>query len=274
MIGGETEVACLVDGVETDHLVVTDSAVVRGYGCFEAIRSYQGRLFRLGDHLDRLERSAAAMGISVPDRHLLTFWITKLTENQGTCVVRVILTAGGALPGVTEPGRCIVLRHGLPEPRDAVRLMPVVAPWHPAGRPWELAGIKTTSYAPNLAAGLVAREAGFDDALLMSDERIVLEGPTFSIGWVADGTVYTPSLRLGILESVTRRVLLELWPGITEVEAPLELVESADEVFAMSTIKEVTPVIALGTRSYSIGPVTRRLAQRLEAEIAVVSETH
>ncbi len=269
-----TDVDCLVDGVEADRLVVTDSAVVRGYGCFEAIRCYQGRLFRLDDHLDRLVRSAAALGISVPDRRLLTFWITKLTEAQGDCVARVILTAGGAVPGVTDPGRCIVVRHGLPQRRQSVRLMAVPAPWHPAGRPWELAGVKTTSYAPNLAAGFVAGKAGFDDAVLISDQRIVLEGPTFSIGWVADGTVYTPSLHLGILESVTRRVVMELWPGITEVEAPLELVEGADEVFVMSTVKEVTPVTALGTRSYPIGPVTRRLAQRLEAEIAAFSETH
>ncbi|MGA7271538.1 MAG: aminotransferase class IV, partial [Acidimicrobiia bacterium] len=111
-------------------------------------------------------------------------------------------------------------------------------------------------------------------ALLVSDQRIVLEGPTFSIGWVADGTVYTPSLRLGILESVTRRVILEVWPRVTEVEAPLELVEGADEVFAMSTLKEVTPVTALGSRSYPIGPVTQSLGQRLEAEISALSKTH
>lgn len=267
-------IACLVDGVETDRLAVSDSAVVRGYACFEAIRSYRGRLFRLDDHLDRLARSASALGITMPDRRLLTFWVTKLTEEEGDCVVRVILTQGGAVPGVTDEGRCIVIRHGLPPRRESVRLMAVSAPWHPAGRSWELAGVKTTSYAPNLAAGRVASRAGFDDALLISDQRIVLEGPTFSIGWVADGTVYTPSLKLGILESVTRRVIMELWPGVTEVEAPLELVEGAEEVFAMSTLKEVTPVSALGARSYPLGPVTRRLAQRLETEISTFSKPH
>lgn len=274
MTNDQAGVACLVDGVETDQLTVSDSAVVRGYACFEAIRCYQGRLFRLEDHIDRLARSANALGISVPDRRLLTFWVTKLTEEEGDCVVRVILTAGGAVPGVTDQGRCIVIRHGLPPRRESVRLMAVSAPWHPAGRAWELAGVKTTSYAPNLAAGRTAMQAGFDDALLISDQRIVLEGPTFSIGWVADGTVYTPSLKLGILESVTRRVLMELWPGVTEVEAPLELVEGAEEVFAISTLKEVTPVTALGTCTYPIGPVTGRLAQRLEAEIAAFSRAH
>ena len=86
----------------------------------------------------------------------------------------------------------------------------MVAPWHAAGVDWDLAGAKVLSYAPNLsrpAGGLGS--AGFDDALLLTVDRLMLEGPTFWVAWVVDGVLETPSLDLGILDSITRRVVLE-----------------------------------------------------------------
>ncbi|CAN5830246.1 aminodeoxychorismate lyase [soil metagenome] len=252
----------LIDGECSDVISVTDSTVVRGDGCFEAIRSYAGVCFRVSDHLDRLERSAAALHLEAPPRRRLEQWVADMGAAGGDCIVRIVITRGGALPGAAGPGRCIVITHPVPERADSLRLAVVPAPWHPAGRSWGLAGVKTTSYAPHMAASRQAVECGFDDALLVSDIGIVLEGPTFTVGWCRSGRVYTPSLSLGILASVTRRVVMEI-TEVAEVEEGLDDVGEADEVFAMSTVKEVVPVVAVGEMTFPPGEITRTLAQRL-----------
>lgn len=263
----------LVDGEPAGLIEVTDASVLRGDGCFEAVRSYGGALFRLEDHLDRLERSAAALELQVPDRSLLRDWSEQVA--RGDCIVRIVVSRGAAVPGVEGGERCVVLAHPLPEGQDEVRLAPVEAPWHPAGRVWELSGVKTISYAPNLAAGRRAQAEGADDALLVTEEGVVLEGPTFSVGWWTGERVFTPSLRLGILDSITRRVVKDLLPGMEEVQARLDELEAADEVFAMSTVKEVAPVVAVGSTRFSPGPRTRDLAQRFAELVGQLStESH
>ena len=252
----------LVDGERASSVPATDSSVLRGDGCFEAIRSYDGRLFRADDHLDRLERSAAAMGLAMPDRALVSAWMKEVAQEGGECVVRVVVTRGPAVPGVEGRGVCIVIAHQLPPRRSELTLWPVVAPWHSAGTWWGLTGAKTISYAPNLAASREAQHQGADDALLVSVGGVVLEGPTFSIAWCVDGDVFTPGLDLGILDSSTRRVVLEIRPGITEVAETLDALLEADAVFAMSTTQEVTPVVAVGERRFRPGPITAEIAQR------------
>lgn len=264
-----SEWPALVDGEARDQIEVTDASVLRGDGCFEAVRSYGGALFRLDDHLDRLERSAAALELRVPDRSLLRDWSSRVA--RGDCIVRIVLTRGAAVPGADAGERCVVLAHPIPESQPEVRLWPVRAPWHPAGRAWELSGVKTISYAPNLAAGRRARAEGADDALLVTEEGVVLEGPTFSVGWWKGERAFTPSLDLGILDSITRRVVKGLVPEIEEVAASLAELEAADEVFAMSTVKEVLPVVAVGAHGFASGSRTRDLAQRFAELVGQLS---
>jgi 4-amino-4-deoxychorismate lyase len=161
------------------------------------------------------------------------------------------------------PSRCVVLWHALPVDSGSLRLVPVVAPWHPGGEEWELAGVKTISYAANQAASRRAVEMGGDDALLVSRAGHLLEGPTFSVAWVVDGVVETPSLDLGILESITRHFVLTdcalLGIPVREGRFPLSRLEAAEEVMALSTVKEVAAVTQVGTWRYSPGPLTDRL---------------
>lgn len=252
----------LIDGRPGDRLPVTDALVVRGDGCFEAVRSYDGRLFLLDRHLDRLERSAAAMGLSLPERSDIAGW-AESTARAGDGIVRIIVSRGGAVPGADERERCLVYRHPLPRRRERVKLGSVTAPWHPAGAEWELAGVKTTSYAPNVAATQRAQMAGADDALLVSTGGVILEGPTFSIGWVVEGRLETPELGLGILDSITRRVVLDLAgeSGVPVVEGEFTMADllRADEVMAWSTVKEVTPVVEIDGVTFPVGPMTTDL---------------
>jgi len=258
----------IIDGVARDErtasVSVFDWAVIRGFGVFELVRSYRGDLFRLDRHLDRLEHSAAALAIEVPDRAAIAGDMGRVAATRGDGQVRVILTGGGRDLSVTAPPRTIVMWEPLPLAPDRIRVMPVVAPWHPATDSGGYAGVKWTSYAPNMAATDRARRAGFDDAMLVTPDAVVLEGPTFSFAWVRGGRVETPSLDLGILPSITRDVLFEccgrLGLPVEQGRYPLDRVISADEVVALSTNKQVSPVAQVGENLIPGGPMAGRLA--------------
>jgi branched-subunit amino acid aminotransferase/4-amino-4-deoxychorismate lyase len=255
----------LINGRVSDgRIPVTDSSVLRGDGCFEVLGCYDGRPFALDEHLDRLENSAARLGIDLPDRADLSRWVTDTATAAGDGAVRVVVTRGSSVPGVEHASCVIVFGHPRDRGPDVATLLPTKAPWHAAGAEWELAGAKVTSYAPNMAASRRAHAAGYDDALLLSLDETVLEGPTFSVAWVVDGVLETPTLDLGILDSITRRLVVEAAPGIgVEVEEgswPLSRLDQASEVMVWSTIREVQAVGAVGATRFTPGPVTQDLA--------------
>lgn len=250
------------------QIPVTDSSVLRGDGCFEVLRVYRGEPFEISGHLDRLERSARALDIGLPSRADLATWVVKSAAEVGDGAVRMVVTRGSAVPGVDDPVRVIVFSHPWPLGEETTTLYPVVAPWHSAGVDWDLAGAKVISYAPNLSASRHAQKHGYGDALLLTTEGVILEGPTFSVAWVVDGRLETPSLDLGILFSITRDVVLGLALdlGVEVVEGVwrLERLDEASEVIAMSTVREVQGVTAVGERSFETGPITQNLATRFE----------
>lgn len=254
----------LIDGQSGDgRLSVFDDGLLRGDGCFEAIRSYDGRPFAMAEHYRRLTASAGALGISVPAATDLEDWIERVAAAGGDCIVRVVLTRGGTVPGHTFSSRCIVMSHPIPSPLTGLSLSPLTAPWHPAGRSWELSGVKTISYAPNQAASRLARASGYDDALLLSDSGTILEGPTFSFAWVVDGVLETAGLDLGILDSITRRLLIADAPvaGIEIVEGRFDVarLDVATEAMAISTVKQVAPVTRVGNWTFASGDVAGTL---------------
>lgn len=254
----------LINGAPSDgRIPVTDSSVLRGDGCFEVLRAYGGVAFALEQHLDRLERSAAAVAIELPPRDALEGWIAKTSVEVGDGAVRVVVTRGASVPGLSDPSNVIVFGHTWDRGSEPGRLLPVVAPWHAAGVHWDLAGAKIISYAPNMAATRRATAQGFDDALLVTEQDVVLEGPTFSVAWVVDGVLETPTLDLGILDSITRRIVLDIADeiGLSVEEGSWDLgrLRAATEVTAWSTIREVQPVVAVGDLEWEPGPVTERL---------------
>lgn len=265
----------LIDGdkIEPEEATISifDVALLRGFGCFEALRSYGGVAFRQRPHLDRMQRSADALGIVLPPRPDMETW-TADRAAVGDCAVRLIATGGRDTGTTLEGSRFIVFAEELPRMEPTTSLLPVAAPWHPDGAVSELTGAKTLSYGPNVAARIRAREAGFGDALLIGRSGRVLEGPTNTVAWVTDGGFETPELSLGILESVTRQATIEvadrLGIPVTEGRFPLQRLLDADEVMALSTLREIQPVDRIGDVEKPVGPVTRRLAEGLRDLIA------
>jgi branched-chain amino acid aminotransferase len=233
--------------------VAVDDGLVRGDGVFEGIRTYGRRPRTPGWHLDRLARSAGAVGLAI-DRGLLEEELAAFcaATTAPDCAVRLIVTRGGQRVWREEP---------IPPPAP-VRLLPVEHRVTPL-----LVGAKTLSYAANMAAGRRARAAGCDDALLVDADRgLVLEGPTWSLGWLEGDELVFPPLELGILDSLTRRLAQAALPT-RERAASLHDLAAADGALALSTLMEARPVAEIaGVASYDPA------SERVLAAIAAVRE--
>jgi branched-chain amino acid aminotransferase len=223
-------------------LPLKDDGVYRGDGVFEVIRLYGGRPFALGEHLDRLERSAAAIELPV-ERARLEEEIGALLERNGDndAQLRLVLTRGGRRIALIEP---------LVDWGESVRLATVT--YQPSVI---LTGVKSLSYAANMQATRIAKARGADEALLVRPDGIVLEAPTSTIFWVTGEELRTPSLETGILDSITRRALIrEL--DVVEGEFALEEARESAEAFLASTTREVQPISAIDEIAMERGPRT------------------
>jgi branched-chain amino acid aminotransferase len=223
----------------------SDDGLQRGDGVFEVIRLYGGRPFALGEHLDRFERSAAAIELPV-DRGAFEREIASLLgefgDHEGQ--LRLIATRGGVRLAFTEP---------LPPyaGRESITLVSVT--YAPSVI---LTGVKSLSYAANMQASRLAIARGADEAVLVRPDGIVLEAPTSTTFWVSEGRLRTPSLDAGILASITRDRLL----GELEVEEglfSLDELRGASEVFLASTVREVQAVSAVDETEMAECPGTR-----------------
>jgi branched-chain amino acid aminotransferase len=248
-----------VSPAEEASIPATDEGLLRGDGVFEVVRVYHGRPFALDEHLDRIERSAAnlRLGYPVPRRELESEAPALLEARGGQAfdgILRIVLTRGG---------RRLLLTELLPPSPDRVRLGFVTyAPTR------VLDGIKSLSYAGNMLCTRLARERGFDEALLVTPHGRVLEAPTSSIFWAGrGGALCTPPLEDHILASITRDHVMRL---VAVREAPLskeELLE-AEEAFLCSTTREVQPVAAVESREFGQpGDKTREAATALREHI-------
>ena len=128
--------------------------------------------------------------------------------------------------------------------------------------------MKSLSYAANMLASRLARERGFDEALLVTPHGRVLEAPTSSLFWVAGGELLTPPLDEHILDSITRRLVLEV-ADVRERVCTMEDLAGAEEAFLASTTREVQPISAIDESELPAdGPVTARVAAAVRARIA------
>jgi branched-chain amino acid aminotransferase len=245
------------------RIPVTDEGLLRGDGAFEVMRLYSGRPFALRDHLDRLRRSCEGLRLEA-DLEALEGELAGLLEASGPVegLLRVVLTRGGRRIALVEP---------LPERPPVARVATVTfAP----GR--ILDGLKTLSYAGNMLAGRLAKERGFDEALLVTPHGRVLEGPTWSFFWVEGGRLFTPPLEDRILASITRARLLEECE-VAQRSCTLDDLRAAEEAFIASTVREVMPIAAIDDIELPAapGPVTQdahaRFQARVERELAATS---
>jgi branched-chain amino acid aminotransferase len=240
----------------TDAVIeATDEGLLRGDGAFEVARLYGGVPFAWDDHLARLERSCSALRLTLDPEALEREVRLLLDRAEGLdALLRVV---------ITRAGRRLLLLEPLKPGRETLRLAVVVHEPTPL-----LLGVKSLSYAANMLANRIAVERGYDEALFVSRENMVLEGPTFSFFWVEGGTIYSPPLAEGILDSITRRRVL-VANEVVQEHCPLDRLRGADEAFAAGTGIEVAPVLGIeGVREWDApGPVTRAAVAATRAQI-------
>lgn len=212
-----------------------DDGLYRGDGVFEVARLYGGRPFAMDEHWDRLERSAASIGLPV-DRPALEAELGPLLAEAGDVEanLRVMVTRGGR--------RLLLIEEPFPYADSAtvatVTYQPTVI----------LDCVKSLSYAANMHATRIAKERGADEAIFVTPDGTVLEAPTSSFFWAGpDGVLKTPSLDNPILDSITRdRVIREV--AVEESVYDISELETATEAFMASTGREVQPVSAIDGR--------------------------
>ncbi len=233
-----------------------DDGLLRGDGVFEVIRLYAGRPFALEEHLDRLERSAAALELPI-DRRGFEAEISALLDEFGQDEGQLRLVA-------TRGGRRLAFTENLPPYASSESSAVITITYSPTQL---LNGVKSLSYAANMLAIRTAASRGADDAVFVRPDGIVLEAPTSTIFWVGgDGRLRTPGLDVGILASITRdRLVREL--DVEEGAFPLEDFEGASEAFIASTVREVQAISAVNETKLPEcpGPRTQEAAAAFEA---------
>jgi 4-amino-4-deoxychorismate lyase len=267
--------------VDPDEPVLNadDEALLRGRAAFETTRVYAGRPFKLDEHLARLEGSAARIGLPPVDVEQCESLARSVLGAAGEpeAVLRLYWTAGRE--GSDRP-TALALVSSVPAHLEEMRARGIKLIALPLGlqadlrafAPWLLGGVKSTSYAVNMAAEAEARRRGADDAVFLASGDIVLEGPVTNVWWRLDRVLYTPALELGILAGVTRATLIAeaatLGYEVREGAFPLEHMVGSEEAFTSSSVREVMPAIELDGKPVgdgTPGPVARELQIRLRA---------
>ena len=250
--------ACL-DGTVCDAaeatIPITDEGLLRGDGVFEVMRLYGGRPFALDEHLARMQRSAERLRLPL-DAHALRADVDALLEaaRPGDARLRLLVTRGGR--------RVALLEEQSENPPSVALACVEFVP------PRILDGVKSLSYAANMLATRLARERGFDEALLVTPHERILEAPTSSLFYALGGELFTPPLDDHILESITRRHVIDL-TGARERITTRDDVRRMGEAFLASTTREVQAVHAIEDHELERGgPLTREAARLLRERIA------
>ena len=267
---------------ETPVIHADDRGLLRGFAAFETLRVYGGRPFAIDEHLARLRRSAERMGLALPPTSDLGGLAREAIDAAGVaeCALRFTVTGGSAGRGPVA----MVLLSAVPSDLETVRAVGIslislqlgTDPRVRQDAPWLLDGVKSTSYAVNMAARDEALRRGADDAVFIAAEGTVLEGPTTNIWWRRGETLFTPSLEVGILAGVTRAWVIRLaddlgydveegWFGRSDMAA-------ANELFTSSSVRELMPVVRLdgevlahgrpGRAAMALQTALRRAAER------------
>ncbi len=257
--------------VEAEQAVlpVNDLAVLRGFGAFDYLRTYGGKPFRLPLNIERLQRSAAMIGLCVPysAEELQAIVLETLRRNAHLAdefTIRLVVTGGVSPDNITPTGKSTLI----------VMVTPLQSPpswWYSEGIKaitCDLARLypeaKSINYIPAIIAQRMAREQGAVEAIYVQD-GYVLEGTTTNLFAFYGNTLVTPTA--GVLAGITRRTVMELAQSHYRVEArdlPVAEFWQADELFITAANKQVVPVKQVDDRLFNGGRVGERTRHVME----------
>src|SRR3954462_2167638 len=266
---------------EDAKISVFDHGLLYGDGVFEGLRAYNGKVFRLDEHITRLYESAKAIWLTIPmsqDEMSAAVNESVRINSIKDGYIRLVITRGAGTLGL-DPNRCsnpqvIIIA-------DAISLYPKelyekgleivtvsVQRMHPAALNPR---IKSLNYLNNILAKIEGLQAGCIEALMLNHKGEVAECTGDNIFLVRHGELWTPPLEAGILEGVTRDAVIEVAriAAIEVRELPLTKhdVYIADECFLTGTAAEIIPVVRVDSRTIGTGkpgPMIRDLEKRFK----------
>jgi 4-amino-4-deoxychorismate lyase len=277
-------VAVLGRGVvpaDTPILRADDLGVLRGDGVFETLHVRGGTPFLLDAHLTRMADSAAKLDLPLPNRNALAdlaaaacaAWSAKATGSESPeCALRMVCTRG---PEDGGPVTCYATVTGvgavtLRARREGIRVATAslgFAADARTGSPWLLGGVKSLSYAVNMASQRWANDQGRDDVLWLSSDGYALEAPTSTLVWLTGTELWTVPTTTGILPGITARYLFDHaadlgWRSGTRMVRTDELV-AADGVWFTSSVRGLAAVRELDGARLPDSPYTGQIRDLL-----------
>jgi branched-chain amino acid aminotransferase len=257
---------------------VFDHGLLYGDGVFEGIRSYEGAVFRLDQHLTRLFESAKSIDLQIPlsyeefkETILETLRINKLTD----AYVRVVVTRGVGTLGLT-PATCpkptiIIIADYLKPLFEGVNVKAVVASTRRNAVTALNPMIKSLNYLNNILARIEAIKAKVDEAIMLNQNGTVAEGTGDNVFIVKNESVITPPPTAGILIGVTRGAVITLAREeriqVLEKDFTVHELYNADEAFLSGTAAEIVPLVEVDGKkigSGDVGPITSKLIEKFK----------
>jgi branched-chain amino acid aminotransferase len=253
---------------------VFDHGLLYGDGVFEGIRAYNGRVFKLERHIDRLFDSARAIRLSIPHSHAdVCAIVVEACRRNGISdgYIRLIVTRGPGDLGI-DPRTCaraemiVIVRPSLAIYRAPARGIRVVTSTFRRNAPQTLSpSIKSLNYLNNILARIEANDRDADEALMLDVNGYVAEATVDNFFIVSDGALAVPPAATN-LKGITREAVLEIARAlaIRTEERPFTLFEvwTAAEAFICGTAAEIVPVVSVDDRpigSGSVGAITSRI---------------
>jgi branched-chain amino acid aminotransferase len=276
-------------GEKTAKVSVFDHGLLYGDGVFEGIRAYNGRVFKLKEHIDRLYYSAKAILLEIPISPAAMCKAVVATCRRNRIrdgYIRLVITRGIGTLGL-NPNRCkrpsiIIIADKIQlypaemyERGMAIVTVPTTRNLHNAVNP----AIKSLNYLNNVLAKIEANNAGVEEAIMLNAMGYVAECTGDNLFIVKGSHLVTPPLSAGALYGITRGVVLELAAsmGLTTAEKDLTRYDiyCADECFLTGTGAEIVPVTKVDGRVIGTGkpgPHTRKLVEEYHALTQVSGE--
>ena len=263
---------------EDAKISVFDHGLLYGDGVFEGIRLYSGCIFKLEEHLERLEFSAKAILLDLPlDREQLRKAVcdTCRANNLENGYVRLVVTRGpghlGLTPDGCGPGNVIIIADDIqlyPEELYEKGLKIISVPTRRINASALPPAIKSLNYLNNILAKIEAKKVGFQEALMLNDKGEIAECTGDNVFMISKGILYTPPLDAGSLRGITRGAVIDL---AAELNLPCREqaltrydLWTAEECFLTGTAAEVIPCVEVDHRIIGDGvpgSMTRRLIE-------------
>jgi branched-chain amino acid aminotransferase len=292
-VGSRFRMKIFIDGKYLDErdakVSVFDHGLLYGDGIFEGIRAYNGRVFKLKEHIDRLFCSAKAILLELPMSHaeLMKATVETIRANKlRDCYVRLVVTRGVGNLGLNPrscktptviiiAGKIQVYPPSLYARGMDIVTVPTTRNLHSALNP----AIKSLNYLNNILAKIEANNAGVEEAVMLNAEGFVAECTADNLFIVKNGALFTPPLSAGALYGITRQTVIELAQeaGLKVSEPNLTRYDlfNADECFLTGTGAELIPVVKIDGRvigSGKPGALTRKLVAGYRALTKVSGE--